>query len=106
MTNENRHKQKHGYFVVLKSYTTFSGGDRAVGSQQHTERESQKPTEDMEVQETEQLEEVGEGGQGHSCDKEVRMKDVASSRTTRKINILPKNSWNVQFTSPCFSQVL
>lgn len=31
-----------------------------------------------EVQETEWQEE--EGGQGHSCDKEVRMKDVASVR--------------------------
>lgn len=31
-----------------------------------------------EVQETELVEEAEEGGEGHSCDKEVRRKDVAS----------------------------
>lgn len=37
--------------------------------------------EKKEVQEKEELEEAEEkGSQGHSCDKEVRMKDVASVR--------------------------
>ena len=41
------------------------------------------------------MEEVEEGGQGHSCNKEVRMKDVASVRPARNINILLKILWRL-----------
>lgn len=46
------------------------------------QRGRRKCTEDREAQETEW--EVEEGGQGRSCDKEVRMKDVASVRPRAK----------------------